>query len=143
MAAPEKYDMTVYPVQVAVRSASDGAAVHMVTLPHCDCADFTNRKGKLTAEGQYISVCKHIVTAMQSVGGWHQPEPGPGERTVYGLLRAEARGILVSAEAGQLSGRTADVLLKAAVADGTAKDGTVQVTCHLGKRSPHTFDITY
>lgn len=75
MAQAKTYDMTVYPVQVAVRSQSDGAAVHLVTLPHCDCADFTNRKGKLADDGEAITICKHIREALARVGGWHRPEP--------------------------------------------------------------------
>lgn len=90
-AAAEKYDMTVYPVQVAVRSASDGARVHMVTLPYCDCPDFTNRRGRVTEDGT-VSVCKHIREALERVGGWHRSEPEP---EVYGnLTRERAREIL-------------------------------------------------
>jgi len=79
--AEAKYQMTVYPVQVAVRSASDGAAVHQVSLAYCDCADFTNRKGRLDviAGVPVITICKHIAQAMQLVGGWHR-EPEIFER---------------------------------------------------------------
>lgn len=77
--APQRdYDMTVYPIQVAVRSASDPTRVHMVTIAHCDCADFTNRRGMLIPVDEHtvgVTVCKHIVEAMARIGGWHRPEP--------------------------------------------------------------------
>jgi hypothetical protein len=75
MASPKNYDMTAYPVQVAVRSQSDGAAVHMVTLPYCDCPDFTNRKGRVTEAGDgqaAVTVCKHLIRALE-LAGWHGP----------------------------------------------------------------------
>jgi hypothetical protein len=77
MTQAPKYDMTVYPVQVAVRSQSDGAAVHMVTLPYCDCPDFTNRKGKVVETGDVktVTLCKHLAEALERVAGWHRPAP--------------------------------------------------------------------
>lgn len=95
-------DMTVYPVQAAVRSASDGAAVHMVTLPHCDCADFTNRRGQLILVDEHtvaVTVCKHMAEALSRIGGWHRPEP-----EVFPNLR---RGdvIQVLADKAELQGR--------------------------------------
>jgi hypothetical protein len=95
MTSTPKYDMTVYPIQVAVRSQSDGAAVHMVTLPHCDCPDFTNRKGQHTFDGasEAITVCKHILTALERVGGWNRPAPtvhqGIPRKAAFDLLTAE------------------------------------------------------
>ena len=87
-------DMTVYPVQAAVRSQSDGAAVHMVTIPHCDCADFTNRRGMLIPVDEHtvaVTVCKHITEALARIGGWHRPS----EPVVYaGVTRQRARTIL-------------------------------------------------
>lgn len=93
----KNYDMTVYPVQVAVRSQSDGAAVHMVTIPYCDCADFTNRKGRLVqAEGIgfTVTVCKHLAEALERVGGWHR-EPQPAG--LDNISRADLRWFLSSA----------------------------------------------
>ena len=72
MAAEAKYDMKVYPVSGLVRSASDGAGSHQVTLASCDCGDFINRKGRLVEVGDAfaITVCKHVVEFAQRVGGW-------------------------------------------------------------------------
>jgi hypothetical protein len=99
MGSAKNYDLTVYPIQVAVRSASDGAAVHMVTLPHCDCADFTNRRGRLIeAEGtgpSHVSVCKHIAAALERVGGWHRGEPEP--LVFADQTRQQARTVLLGA----------------------------------------------
>jgi hypothetical protein len=95
MTSTPKYDMTVYPIQVAVRSQSDGAAVHMVTLPHCDCADFTNRKGQLVSfeGGKTVTVCKHLAEALERVGGWNRPAPtvhqGIPRKAAFDLLTAE------------------------------------------------------
>ncbi len=78
MAAPAKRDMTVYPIQAAVRSESDGARAYTVTLPYCPCADFTNRRGMLIEVDEHtagVTICKHIASAMARVGGWHRPEP--------------------------------------------------------------------
>lgn len=113
MAQAKNYDMAVYPVQVAVRSQADGAAVHMVTLPHCDCADFTNRKGRLVdgAGSPHVSVCKHIAAALERIGGWHGPEPEP---KVWGILmHAEARELLIGPEVC-LPPRTAYAVLRRA-----------------------------
>ncbi len=81
--AKTNYDMTVYPMTMAVRSASDGARVHLVQLPYCDCPDFTNRRGQLTYDGnaESVTICKHIREAMARVGGWHRTvEPEVHER---------------------------------------------------------------
>jgi hypothetical protein len=97
--ASKNYDMTVYPVQMAVRSQSDGAAVHQVTLPWCDCADFTNRRGQLveTGGGVAITICKHIAEALARVGGWHRHEHR--QEVFPDVTRQRARTILT--EAGQ------------------------------------------
>lgn len=116
MAAEIKYDMTVYPMTMAVRSASNGARAHLVQLAYCDCEDFTNRRGRLTAEGT-VTVCKHIREALERVGGWHrQPEPGPAVTAFPGLTRAQAMTVLTSHFiSAALSNR---VLLAACGADG-------------------------
>lgn len=115
MAAEAKYDMTVYPIQMAVRSASDGASVHMVTLPHCDCADFTNRRGQLTADETAITVCKHIKEAMARVGGWHRPEEP--KHVLYPVItRGQAVTVLTSHYIS--SDLTNRLLLAACGADG-------------------------
>jgi hypothetical protein len=107
VAAPEKYDMTVYPTAGLVRSASDGARSHQVTLPSCDCGDFINRRGQLLAvDGlPVVTICKHIVEFMVRVGGWNRsPEPGVHE----GLPRERAAKLLSS-----LSGVPADAVMPA------------------------------
>jgi hypothetical protein len=116
--AKHDYDMAVYPVQVAVRSASDGAAVHMVTLPHCDCADFTNRKGRLVEVefgGVAVLVCKHIAAALGRVGGWHRDEPAEETVTYHRLPRIQAVTLMTSAH---LAADLVDRLLRAAVGAG-------------------------
>lgn len=121
MTAKAKYDMTVYPVQVAVRSQSDGAAVHMVTLPHCDCADFTNRKGRLVESpvlGNAVSVCKHIAAALESVGGWHGT---PGPRVFEHVTRTEALAALTTPTGGGLTETAARLATRMATVDGTWK----------------------
>ena len=106
--AGKNYDMTVYPIQAAVRSASDGAAVHLVTLPHCDCADFTNRRGMLIEVDEHtagVTICKHIAEAIARIGGWHRPEP-----EVYSdLTRAMAFQVL--ADKAGLQGRPVTVAM--------------------------------
>jgi hypothetical protein len=100
MTSTPKYDMTAYPVQVAVRSQSDGAAVHMVTLPYCDCADFTNRKGHVieTDNSPAVTVCKHLLRALE-LAGWQRPETAAPQETVTRrrLPRSEAFTWLTSA----------------------------------------------
>ena len=113
MPAEAKYDMTVYPTMGLVRSASDGARTHQVTLASCDCADFINRKGRLIeVDGvMAISVCKHVVEFIERIGGWNRPaEPGP---VVYqNVTRQRAFTVLTSS---YLASSLADNLLHAAV----------------------------
>jgi hypothetical protein len=128
MASPRNYDMTAYPVQVAVRSQSDGAAVHMVTLPYCDCADFTNRKGRIADSegGKAVTVCKHLLRALE-LAGWHQPEPGAAGTVTYNsLTRARAVTLLTSA---YLSSALTEQLLTAAV--GAATSPSIGATADL------------
>jgi hypothetical protein len=94
MGAPEKYDMTVYPTAGLVRSASDGARSHQVTLPSCDCGDFINRKGWVVmVDGvPAVTICKHIAEFIERAGGWHRQ---PAEPEVHeGLTRNQASEIL-------------------------------------------------
>ena len=108
--------MTVYPVQAAVRSMSDGAAVHTVTIPHCDCADFTNRRGQLLMVDDHtmaVTVCKHVAEALARIGGWHRPEPEPV--TYPYLTRGQAATVMTSAF---LASDLTDRLLRAAVGAG-------------------------
>jgi hypothetical protein len=89
VAAEAKYEMTVHPTAGLVRSQSDGARAHQVTLPSCDCADYINRKGNLVeVDGMpAITLCKHIVEFLQRVGGWNrQPEPVPVRAVIYANL---------------------------------------------------------
>jgi hypothetical protein len=136
MGSVKSYDLTVYPIQVAVRSASDGAAVHTVTLPHCDCADFTNRRGQLIeAEGtgpSHVSVCKHIAAALERVGGWHAPAPEP--KVYPEQTHVETKALLQGPEVS-LSARAANSVLRRAdghvsatftTMDGALCDGIVE-----------------
>jgi len=119
VAAEAKYDMTVYPMTMAVRSASDGAKVHLVQLPYCDCADFTNRKGRLVQleGGSVITICKHIAEAMERVGGWHRAEP---ESLHFNdLTHTTVKELLVSPLVG-FSLREANAVLAKVTRDGEA-----------------------
>jgi hypothetical protein len=91
--ARTSYDMTVYPMTVAVRSASNGARAHLVQLPYCDCEDFTNRRGRLTTEGT-VTVCKHVREALERVGGWHREDPK--DEVYEDLTYSEASELLTS-----------------------------------------------
>lgn len=104
MAAEPKYDMTVYPTAGLVRSASNGAVTHQVTLPSCDCADFINRKGRLAwaqDAGHTVTICKHIAEFMERIGGWNRPAAlgrGPvSTETFHGITRQRARCLAVEA----------------------------------------------
>ena len=126
MAAEAKYDMKVYPVQVAVRSASDGAAVHMVTLPYCDCADFTNRRGLVieTEHGVAITLCKHIIEALERVGGWHRD---PKDELRSGQTKAEVVAFLCGdrVKLTSVQARTVmDRFLRHDTADYSGRPGT-------------------
>jgi hypothetical protein len=113
MPAEAKYDMTVYPTAGLVRSASDGARTHQVTLGSCDCADFINRKGKLIEVGDVmaVTVCKHIAEFIERAGGWHRP-PEPGPVIYQDLTRAQAGTLLTS---HHIAADLADRLLRAAI----------------------------
>jgi hypothetical protein len=96
MAAGKNYDMTVHPTAGLVRSASDGAAAHHVTLASCDCADFINRKGRLVEmDGGTVAVtvCKHVAEFLARAGGWHRTTE-PAEAVVLGGLGGRARADL-------------------------------------------------
>jgi hypothetical protein len=109
MAQAKNYDMAVYPTAGLVRSQSDGARAHQVTLSSCDCADYINRKGQLveTEAGPAVTVCKHVAEFLERVGGWNRPVPGPaapppGRRAAEPLVhqavtRERARAILAGA----------------------------------------------
>jgi hypothetical protein len=119
MAGKDKhYDMTAYPVQVAVRSESDGAEAYMVHLPYCPCPDFTNRKGRLDViDGvPVISICKHVAEAMQRVGGWHREAEKPRPVLYPVITRQQAVTVLTSHYIS--SGLTNRLLLAACAADG-------------------------
>jgi hypothetical protein len=77
MADEIKYAMTVHPTAGLVRSQSDGARAHAVTLPSCDCADYINRKGRLVSVDGLVAItlCKHIVEFLERVGGWNRAVP--------------------------------------------------------------------
>lgn len=119
MALPAKYDMAVYPTAGLVRSASDGAKSHQVTLASCDCADFINRKGQLiTIDGVIaVTVCKHVAEFLERVAGWHRPaDPEPEHRMYPSLSRQQALTVLTSScIAADLSVR---ILKAARAADG-------------------------
>jgi hypothetical protein len=94
MAAEAKYDMTVYPMTMAVRSASNGARAHLVQLSYCDCEDFTNRRGRLTEDGS-VTICKHVREALERVGGWHR-EATPGPVIYRDVTRSRAAHVMTS-----------------------------------------------
>jgi hypothetical protein len=97
--AKTSYDMTVHPTSALVRSQSNGAAAHAVTLPSCDCPDFINRRGRLVEVqgGIAVTLCKHIEAALLRVGGWNrEPEPGPAVTNYPGLTRSQAMTVLTS-----------------------------------------------
>jgi hypothetical protein len=112
----KQYDMTVHPTAGLVRSASDGASAHHVTLASCDCADFINRKGRLVeVDGGIVAVtvCKHVAEFLERAGGWHRaPEPLPEMVTLNRLTRAQAFTHLTSA---YMAADLVDRLLHAAV----------------------------
>jgi hypothetical protein len=145
MTSTPKYDMTVYPIQVAVRSQSDGAAVHMVTLPHCDCPDFTNRKGQVVeaelGRPEAITVCKHILTALERVGGWNRPAPtrheGVPMKKAFDLLTAAdgvSDGLAEAALARAVRGQPAII-----PADGRRGEIRVEV---IRERGPRLYTVT-
>ncbi len=113
MAAEAKYDMTVHPTTALVRSQSNGAMAHAVTLPSCDCADFINRRGRLVEVegGIAVTLCKHIEAALLRVGGWSRPaDPGP---VIYqDVTRDRAFTVMTSS---YLASSLADSLLHAAL----------------------------
>jgi hypothetical protein len=131
MAAEAKYDMTVYPMTMAVRSASNGARAHLVQVPWCDCEDFTNRKGRLTEDGS-VTICKHIREALERVGGWHRAEPAP--LFFSALTHTAVKELLVSSLVGfspreanaviVRAGRESEVSFKASIA-GLLADGSL------------------
>lgn len=114
MAADPKYDMAVYPTAGLVRSASDGARTHQVTLASCDCADFINRKGRLIeVDGiMAVTVCKHNAEFLERVGGWNRPaEPKPAPQVHSDLTRVQAFGFLVDTEGADVTVGAANAVL--------------------------------
>lgn len=97
--AKTNYDMTVHPTTALVRSQSNGAVAHAVTLPSCDCADFINRRGRLVEVegGIAVTLCKHIEAALLRIGGWNREvAPGLAVTNFPGLTRAQAVTVLTS-----------------------------------------------
>jgi hypothetical protein len=111
--AKAMYDMTVHPTTALVRSQSNGAAAHAVTLPSCDCADFINRRGRLVEAdgGIAVTLCKHIEAALLRIGGWNREVP-PGPVTYESVTRDKAVTILTSA---YIASSLVDSLLHAAL----------------------------
>lgn len=111
--AKTNYDMTVHPTTALVRSQSNGAMAHAVTLPSCDCADFINRRGRLVEVegGIAVTLCKHIEAALLRIGGWNRPtDPGP---VVYqDVSRSRAVTVMTSS---YLASSLVDSLLHAAL----------------------------
>lgn len=132
--APEKYEMAVYPMTVAVRSASDGAKVHQVHLAFCDCADFTNRKGRLTVDGN-VTICKHIAQAMALVGGWNRPGTPEVHVDVHqaeALDLLTADGNMTRAYAHSCLSEVSVRLAKISQFDGNTRSGIVTCDHRLG-----------
>jgi hypothetical protein len=151
--AKTNYDLTVYPVTALVRSASNGAAAHQVTLPSCDCADFINRRGQLVEVGGGIAVtlCKHIAEALIRVGGWTRPEPPAQPVTVHGrLLYADALRRLCEHPVGITEPQAVQLLNGVAIGIATSmvlpEGGTViaeyDTDAMAGRRSPSRYRIT-
>jgi hypothetical protein len=133
--AKHDYDMTVYPVQAAVRSASDGARSYTVTLPYCPCADFINRRGLLIPVDEHtmgVTICKHIAEAMARIGGWHRPDPEP--KVITDLTPPAAKELLQGPEVGLIPRKANTVLRRASghlsgtfsTLDGALVDGLVE-----------------
>lgn len=145
MAAEPKYDMAVYPMTVAVRSASDGARAHLVQLPFCDCPDFTNRRGQLTYDGtsESVTICKHIREALARVGGWNRAEK---EETFSDLTRVDVLSILRGSRIGMTPRASNAVLAQfahSALAEfehGTGISGVVRYDQRLGR---YTMTVTF
>jgi hypothetical protein len=135
MASAPKYDMTVHPTAGLVRSQSDGARAHQVTLSSCDCPDYVNRKGRLVeVDGGIaaVTVCKHIAEFLVQAGGWHRPAALPlNQRDRLGVSFERARTLL--AEAGIDDAKARSVLHSIRVQHGRdtlrlPESGSVLVT---------------
>lgn len=110
-------DMAVLPTAVAVCSESDPDTVYQVQLPYCPCPDFRWRRanaGALASVDPQRLFCKHLVTALDRVAGWHRrPEPPEESVTYRRVTRAEAVTRMTSA---YLASDLVDQLLHAALA---------------------------
>jgi hypothetical protein len=154
MASPKNYDMTAYPVQVAVRSQSDGAAVHMVTLPYCDCPDFTNRKGRVAEAGDgqaAVTVCKHLIRALE-LAGWHAAErpqaSSEASPEVFGdVSRTRARALLAErgVTAGMVSAGLNDAVYghPAIIPAAPGKHGEIRIQVARAAYSPRPYTLTF
>ena len=147
--AKTNYGMTVHPTAGLVRSQSDGARAHQVTLSSCDCADYINRKGQLVEVGDAlaVTVCKHIAEFLTKVGGWsRQPEPTVVYRNllhndVRELLRGDVVGFSLRESNQVLAevGRTGSVSFKASLT-GLRVDGTLE---YDGLTSRYTLTVIH
>jgi len=104
MTSQHKQDMAVYPVTVAVRSASRPGHVHMVHLPWCPCEDFQYRHARLL-KGEIALAelfCKHLRQAMEQVGGLQAAgDPEPAATRVYDdLTRGGAIDVIAAPGTG-------------------------------------------
>jgi hypothetical protein len=111
MTAQPKQGMAVYPVTVAVRSASRPGHVHMVHLPWCPCEDFQYRHARLLRGEIALAelFCKHLHQAMEQVGGLQAADDTPPVATkVYNDL---TRGAAIDVIAAPGTGVSRDTAL--------------------------------
>jgi hypothetical protein len=143
--------MTVHPTAGLVRSASDGASAHHVTLPSCDCADFINRKGQLvevdggfveaTAGMVAVTVCKHIAEFLERVGGWHRetrPEVHAG--IPLNVVREYLAGAEVSVDLMAVAVDSA-VLGSPSIIPAQGKRGEIRIEV-IRERRPRLYTVT-
>jgi hypothetical protein len=115
-------DMAVLPTAVAVCSESDPDTVYQVQLPYCPCPDFRWRRanaGALASVDPQRLFCKHLVTALDRVAGWHRkPEPLKFENITDVEAKALLRGSMI-----RMSARESNALMTRAdkAADGRAE----------------------
>jgi hypothetical protein len=95
MTIKDPQTMLVLPTSVVVASESDPAVTYHVQLPYCPCKDYRYRRASnaaTVARGGTVRaeelLCKHLATAMQTVGGWHSPEAADLTARIERALKA-------------------------------------------------------
>jgi hypothetical protein len=122
MASTQPQDMAVFPTQVVVCSESDPGTVYHVQLPYCPCKDFrfrcSNPDNWLSGDPAKM-FCKHLVTAMARVAGWHRASQDEPVVSWCNLLHGDVKALLQGKSAG-FSAREANLVIAEAIADGKA-----------------------